>query len=90
MAPACTGIHKALCCHLPIESDTDVALQGHFINYKYASTPSLCRNLGLYVLWRIMSGCQHVRPKIVIINLALLLGRCQKTSPSFDLVSIAL
>lgn len=33
------GPHNALRSHLPIESVADVALQGHYINYKYVSTP---------------------------------------------------
>ena len=40
------GPHNALRSHLPIESVADVALQGHYINYKYVSTP-LNRNTRL-------------------------------------------
>lgn len=46
MAPACIETQKALCSRLPIESVTDVALQGHYINYKYVFTP-LYRNTRL-------------------------------------------
>ena len=46
MAPACIRVHNALCSQLPIESDADVALQGHYINYKYVPT-FLCRNIRL-------------------------------------------
>ena len=89
MTLACIGIHSASCSHLPIKPDAEVALQGHYINYKYVSTSlsqySASMRYGGYCLDASMGG-----PKRSILNLLFLLGKCRKTSPSFDLVSIAL
>ena len=38
MAPACIRIYNALRPQLPFEVDANLNLQGHYINYKYAST----------------------------------------------------
>ena len=41
MAPACIRTHNALRPPLPFELDANLKLQGHYINYKYASTLSV-------------------------------------------------
>ena len=51
MAPARVPIHNALRPQLPFEVDADLNLQGHYINYKYASTLSVAM-LYLYAIWR--------------------------------------
>ena len=51
MAPACIRIHNALRPQLPFEVDANLNLQGHYINYKYASTLSVAM-IYPYAIWQ--------------------------------------
>ena len=51
MAPARVPVHNALRSQLPFEVGANLNLQGHYINYKYASTLSVAM-LYLYAIWR--------------------------------------
>ena len=55
MAPACIRIHNALRPQLLFEVDANLNLQGHYINYKYASTLSIAM-IYPYSIWRTNSG----------------------------------
>ena len=51
MAPACIQIHNALRPQLPFDVDANLNVQGHYINYKYASTISVAV-LYPHAIWR--------------------------------------